>query len=132
MSERTSRRDFMSRVATVLAAAPFSGVLAACESLPPPTDAEAEAGRIAALRYPELAPLAWLGNVYLGELEDPLPTLDPLAMALNEAPDDDAALELLDARIQEDFAALRIHVLRGWTLGVTELQACALIARAMA
>ena len=75
-----------------------------------------------------------IGEAYLAEVapdRDPK-TIEPIAASIealvSKADSESDAIEQLQESVRQDFVALRIHRLEGWTLSQTELAICALVA----
>ncbi|MFW5924877.1 MAG: hypothetical protein ACOCV4_01860 [Myxococcota bacterium] len=135
---RAGRREFLRTAASSLLSLPFVQILGCGEdgpNEPTPTPAwlnAAERGQA----YPvddATNAIADLGRRYLDQAaphRDPMTVdalLDPVASRINDAPSDQAALEDLQAAVTDDFLALRMTRLEGWTLSDTELGLAALL-----
>lgn len=138
MSPRLDRRSFLRSSLGTLAALPFVSVsVTGCGTDPGKkivTDDRAAIALERALALLPAGPATRLGNRYLNDVvpsHDPdevAVQLEPILVILGEPESDDEAFDALAERIHKDFLEDVVHDLEGWTLSVSELQVCMLIA----
>ena len=139
MSKQATRLGRRRLLRAVVSSAGALPLMSACQSqvmdpFIPAADREV-ASQVAVLYFEgaDVEHARRIGDRYLNELREGGEAsvdaaLDAILRAVHEAPDPAAAVEALEAEVVDDFAALRVVDLSGWTLSRTELALCALLA----
>ena len=129
------RREFIRRAASALVLPYLANGLVGCDGGGMERNAQGQASQLAG-RYLVRARAAaeLIGQTYLEELapdrlESEIETMRASIESLvGEARTETDAIQRLHEAVRQDFVALRIYRLEGWTMSLTELTLCALAA----